>query len=260
MMHMMEHKVLPKLKAHFKAPFILHHTLLTQGIGESRLAEEIDEWEEALPSFIKLAYLPSVSAVRLRLSGFGDDKNQLEIEFHKQLNLLRLLVSKYCFGENLETLETVVGQMLKSSNKTLATAESCTGGQIASAITKVPGCSAYYKGSIVSYANEIKEHFLNVSKDDLINYGAVSKQVVESMAIGVVNAMNVDYAIATSGIAGPDGGSDEKPVGTVWIAVANKHKVFAKQFLFGKNRERTIQAATLTSLNLLRRFILNELE
>lgn len=260
MMHMMEHKVLPKLKAHFKAPFILHHTLLTQGIGESRLAEEIDEWEEALPSFIKLAYLPSVSAVRLRLSGFGDDKNQLEIEFQKQLNLLRLLVSKYCFGENLETLETVVGQLLKSSNKTLATAESCTGGQIASAITKVPGCSAYYKGSIVSYANEIKEHFLNVSKDDLINYGAVSKQVVESMAIGVVNAMNVDYAIATSGIAGPDGGSDEKPVGTVWIAVADKHKVFAKQFLFGKNRERTIQAATLTSLNLLRRFILNELE
>ena len=170
------------------------------------------------------------------------------------------MVSKYCFGENLETLETVVGQLLKSSNKTLATAESCTGGQIASAITKVPGCSAYFKGSIVSYANEIKEHFLNVSKDDLINYGAVSKQVVESMAIGVVNAMNVDYAIATSGIAGPDGGSDEKPVGTVWIAVADKHKVFAKQFLFGKNRERTIQAATLTSLNLLRRFILNELE
>jgi PncC family amidohydrolase len=188
------------------------------------------------------------------------DKNQLEIEFQKLLNLLRLLVSKYCFGENLETLETVVGQLLKSSNKTLATAESCTGGQIASAITKVPGCSAYFKGSIVSYANEIKEHFLNVSKDDLINYGAVSKQVVESMAIGVVNAMNVDYAIATSGIAGPDGGSDEKPVGTVWIAVADKHKVFAKQFLFGKNRERTIQAATLTSLNLLRRFILNELE
>ena len=260
MMHMMEHSILPKLKGYFKAPFILHHTLLTQGIGESRLAEEIDEWEGALPSYIKLAYLPSVSSVRLRLSGFGDDKNQLEFEFQKQLNLLRLLVSKYCFGENLETLETVVGQLLKSSNKTLATAESCTGGQIASAITKVPGCSAYFKGSIVSYANEIKEHFLNVSKDDLINYGAVSKQVVESMAIGVVNAMNVDYAIATSGIAGPDGGSDEKPVGTVWIAVADKHKVFAKQFLFGKNRERTIQAATLTSLNLLRRFILNELE
>jgi nicotinamide-nucleotide amidase len=260
MMQMMEKSILPKLAAHFKAPNIMHHTLLTQGIGESILAEKISAWEDALPTYIKLAYLPSVSAVRLRLSAYGEDKNLLQMQFDKELLALRKLVSKYCYGENDDTLSSVIGKLLLAEEKTLATAESCTGGQIASTITKVPGCSAYYKGSIVSYANEIKEHFLNVSKDDLINYGAVSKQVVEAMAMGIINAMHVDYAIATSGIAGPDGGSDEKPVGTVWIAVADKHKVFAKQFLFGKNRERTIQAATLTSLNLLRRFMLNELE
>jgi nicotinamide-nucleotide amidase len=260
MMYMMEHNILPRLKTHFNAPFILHHTLLTQGIGESRLAEEINEWEEALPPSIKLAYLPSVSAVRLRLSGFGDDKIKLQREFEKQLNLLRLLVGKYCFGENLDTLETVVGNMLKDSKKTLATAESCTGGHIAASITKIPGCSAYFKGSIISYANEVKESFLGVTQEDLNVHGAVSKQVVESMAKGIMKAMNVDFAIATSGIAGPDGGTLEKPVGLVWIAVADKERVFAKQFLLGKNRERVIQAATLTSLNLLRRLILGELE
>jgi nicotinamide-nucleotide amidase len=260
MMHMMEHSILPKLKSHFNAPIIIHHTLLTQGIGESRLAEEISEWEESLPANIKLAYLPSVSAVRLRLSGFGEDKVQLQFEFEKQLNLLRKLVGKYCFGENLDTLETVVGNMLKTAQKTVATAESCTGGQIAASITKVPGCSAYFKGTIVSYANEVKENFLGVTNEDLANYGAVSQQVVEAMAKGIIKAMNVDFAIATSGVAGPDGGSFEKPVGMVWIAVASKDKVFSKQFLLGKNRERIIQAATLTSLNLLRRFMLGELE
>ena len=260
MMQMMEKSILPKLASHFKAPNIMHHTILTQGIGESILAEKIGAWEEALPTHIKLAYLPSVSAVRLRLSAYGEDKNILQAQFNQEIEALRKLVTKYCYGENDDTLASVIGKLLLAEGKTLATAESCTGGQIASTITIVPGCSAYYKGSIVSYANEIKESFLNVSKDDLITYGAVSKQVVEAMACGAIAALGVDYAIATSGIAGPDGGSDEKPVGTVWIAVADKHKVFAKQFLFGKNRERTIQAATLTSLNLLRRFILNELE
>jgi nicotinamide-nucleotide amidase len=260
MMHMMEHAVLPKLKSHFNAPIIMHHTLLTQGIGESRLAEEISEWEESLPTNIKLAYLPSVSAVRLRLSGYAEDKEQLQIEFKKQLNLLRKLIGKYCFGENIDTLETVVGNMLKISQKTIATAESCTGGQIAASITKVPGCSAYFKGTIVSYANEVKENFLGVAHEEIVKHGAVSKQVVEAMAMGIIKAMNVDFAIATSGVAGPDGGSFEKPVGMVWIAVASKDKVFSKQFLLGKNRERIIQAATLTSLNLLRRFMLGELE
>jgi nicotinamide-nucleotide amidase len=260
MMHMMEHFVLPKLTTYFNAPKIMHHTLLTQGIGESRLAEEISAWEDALPSNIKLAYLPSVSAVRLRLSGFGDDNIALGVEFNKQLSLLRGMVKKYCYGENNDTLESVIGTLLRSAGKTLATAESCTGGQIAATITKVPGCSAYYKGSVVSYANEIKENFLGVRHADLEAYGAVSKVVVETMAKGVIKSLNVDYAIATSGVAGPDGGSEEKPVGLVWIAVASVDRVFSRQFLLGKNRERIIQAASLTGLNLLRRMILGELE
>jgi nicotinamide-nucleotide amidase len=260
MMHLMEHAILPRLSIHFNAPIILHHTLLTQGIGESMLADQISTWEEALPQHIKLAYLPSISAVRLRLSGYGEDIEILKNEFNLQLNQLKALVGKYCYGENNDTLESVIGNILLKKGLTLATAESCTGGQIAATITKVPGCSAYYKGSVVSYANEVKENFLGVKHDDIKNFGAVSKQVVESMAKGIIAEMKVDFAIATSGIAGPDGGSDEKPVGTVWIAVASKDKIYAKQFLLGKNRERIIQAATLTSLNLLRRFMINELD
>lgn len=260
MMHLMENKILPKLSAHFKAPYILHHTLLTQGIGESMLADQISSWEDTLPSHIKLAYLPSISAVRLRLSGYGDHLEKLQNEFNGQLAQLKALVWKYCYGENDDTLESVIGKLLLKNGHTLATAESCTGGQIAATITKVPGCSAYYKGSIVSYANEIKENLLGVNQEDLNSYGAVSKQVVEGMVIGVIKKMEVDYAIATSGIAGPEGGTDDKPVGTVWIAIASKDKLYSKQFLLGKNRERIIQAATLTSLNLLRRFILNELD
>lgn len=260
MMHMMDNSVLPKISAYFNAPIILHHTLLTQGIGESMLADKISDWEDALPAHIKLAYLPSISSVRLRLSGFGEHKEPLQAEFEKQLNALKLLVEKYCYGENNDTLELVVGQMLKQKGHTLATAESCTGGQIAATITKVPGCSAYFKGSVISYANEIKEGFLSVSKKDLETYGAVSKQVVEAMAKGIINAMQVDFAIATSGIAGPDGGSEQKPVGMVWIAIASKEKIYSKQFLLGKNRDRIIQAATLTSLNLLRRFMINDLD
>jgi nicotinamide-nucleotide amidase len=224
------------------------------------LADQISTWEEALPQHIKLAYLPSISAVRLRLSGYGEDIEILKNEFNLQLNQLKALVGKYCYGENNDTLESVIGNILLKKGLTLATAESCTGGQIAATITKVPGCSAYYKGSVVSYANEVKENFLGVKHDDIKNFGAVSKQVVESMAKGIIAEMKVDFAIATSGIAGPDGGSDEKPVGTVWIAVASKDKIYAKQFLLGKNRERIIQAATLTSLNLLRRFMINELD
>lgn len=260
MMFLMEKIIIPKLIKHFKAPTIMHHTLLTQGIGESILAEKINAWEDALPNNFKLAYLPSVSSVKLRLSAIGEERKILEEAFSYHLEVLRKLVHKYCFGENDDTLALVIGRILISENKTIATAESCTGGEIAASITKIAGCSAYFKGSIVCYANSIKENFLEVSKEDLDTYGAVSKQVVESMAKGVIKAMNVDYAIATSGIAGPSGGSEDKPVGTVWIAVANNKGVFSKQFLFGKNRERTIQAATLTSLNLMRRFLLNELD
>ncbi|MFN4932016.1 MAG: competence/damage-inducible protein A [Bacteroidota bacterium] len=260
MMHLMESSILPMLSQHFNAPHIIHHTLLTQGIGESILAEKIHDWEEALPEGIKLAYLPSVSAVRLRLSGSGEDKEKLKNEFDAQLLKLKALVGKYCYGENNDTLELVLGQLLGGQNKTLATAESCTGGQIASSITKVPGCSNYFKGGVIAYSNEVKVNQLNVSQSDLDAYGAVSKPVVESMAKGVIKLLDVDYAIATSGVAGPDGGSVEKPVGTVWIAVASRTEVYAQQFLFGKHRERNIQAATLTALNLMRRMLQGTLD
>ena len=260
MMHLMEKEVLPKLTAHFKSPNILHHTLLTQGIGESVLAEKISAWEDALPANIKLAYLPSVSSVRLRLTGIGEDRFNLQKVFDEQLAGLKLLINKYCYGENDETLASVLGNLLKGANKTIATAESCTGGQIAAMITQVSGSSKYFKGSIISYSNEVKVKQLQVLQDEINIYGAVSKQVVEAMAKGVQKKLDVDYAIATSGIAGPDGGSKEKPVGTVWIAVADNQHVYSKQFIFGKNRDRNIQAASLTALNLLRRFILGEIE
>lgn len=260
MMYLMEHSVLPKLSSHFKSPHIIHHTILTQGIGESILAEKLSDWEDALPAHFKLAYLPSVSAVRLRLTAVGEDMVNMQKIFDEQISQLKKIVSKYCYGENSDTLEFVIGEMLKMRGKTLGTAESCTGGNIASLITKVAGSSNYFKGTIVSYANEVKVKQLHVLPKDLEDYGAVSKQVVESMAKGALTTLNVDYAIATSGIAGPDGGSNEKPVGTVWIAVADHDHVYSKKYLFGKNRERTIQAASLTALNLLRRFIKGEEE
>jgi nicotinamide-nucleotide amidase len=260
MMHLMESSILPMLSQQFNAPYIMHHTLLTQGIGESILAEKIHDWEEALPEGVKLAYLPSVSAVRLRLSGSGEDQEKLKNEFDAQLLKLKALVGKYCYGENNDTLESVLGQLLRAQNKTLATAESCTGGQIAASITKVPGCSNYFKGGVIAYSNDVKVNQLNVFQSDLDAYGAVSKPVVESMAKGVIKLLDVDYAIATSGVAGPDGGSVEKPVGTVWIAVASRTEVYAQQFLFGKHRERNIQAATLTALNLMRRMLQGTLD
>jgi nicotinamide-nucleotide amidase len=196
----------------------------------------------------------------LRLSGSGEDQEKLKNEFDAQLLKLKALVGKYCYGENNDTLESVLGQLLRAQNKTLATAESCTGGQIAASITKVPGCSNYFKGGVIAYSNDVKVNQLNVSQSDLDAYGAVSKPVVESMAKGVIKLLDVDYAIATSGVAGPDGGSVEKPVGTVWIAVASRTEVYAQQFLFGKHRERNIQAATLTALNLMRRMLQGTLD
>ncbi len=258
MMKMMEDRVIPKLLKYFETPFIIHHTLLTQGIAESNLAEKLNLWEEQLPPNFKLAYLPSISAVRLRLTASSVYKEQLQSEFETQLTSLRKIVERYTYGENTDTLESVIGQLLTKKGCTLATAESCTGGSIAAAITKVPGSSKYYKGTIVAYANKAKINILGVSNDDLTNFGAVSQQVVESMALGVLKKLNVDFALATSGIAGPDGGTDEKPIGTVWIAVANKNEVISKKFMLGKDRERTITAATLTALNLLRKFILNK--
>jgi nicotinamide-nucleotide amidase len=247
-------KAIPKIQTKFTLPSIIHRTILTASIGESFLAKKIEAWENALPDYIKLAYLPSVGQVRLRLSGSSSDKQALQKEMEALIEKLYQLCGAYIYGEENDTLQEVIGRKLKNKKATLSTAESCTGGYVAHLITSVPGSSAYYKGSIISYANEIKHKELSVSTDVISNYGAVSEACVKQMAEGVRKKMNTDFAIATSGIAGPDGGTAEKPVGTVWIAIATSDKTIAQQFNMGDNRERTIQRTALQAL-----FMLNTL-
>ncbi len=253
---MMEKFILNELQNEFKLPHVVHKTILTQGIGESFLAEKIEQWEDNLPNNIALAYLPSPGIVRLRLSAKGDNKKALETSIQTQVKKLEEIISEYIYGYDDDTLEVIIGKLLKESKQTLATAESCTGGYIAHLITSVPGSSAYFKGSIVSYANKIKINELHVNEDDLAKYGAVSKEVVEQMAKNILIKFNTDYAIATSGIAGPDGGTDQKPVGMVWIAVADKNNVISKVFYMGEHRGRNIQKSAITALNMLRKKII----
>jgi nicotinamide-nucleotide amidase len=257
---LMRDEVLPRLQKTFHSTHIIHRTVFTAGQGESFLAELIKDLETSLPSHIKLAYLPSFGMVRLRLTAFGEEKEKLEKELESLFQKLVLLVKDFLVTENDDELQVVIGKILKEKNKTIATAESCTGGYIAHLITSVPGSSNYYKGSVVCYANEVKEEILNVQNETLKRAGAVSEETVIEMTKGVLNQLNVDYAIATSGIMGPDGGSEEKPVGTVWIAVGNKNKVKTKKFLFRFERERNIAQTSFTALNILRKFILENPE
>jgi nicotinamide-nucleotide amidase len=252
---MMEKFILKELQNEFNLPHVVHKTILTQGIGESFLAEKIEEWENNLPANISLAYLPSPGIVRLRLSAKGNNKNELENSIQNQVKKLEELISEFIYGYDNDTLEIIIGKLLKEKNSTLAVAESCTGGYISHLITSVPGSSAYFKGGIVSYANEIKKNELNVNEDVLANYGAVSKEVVEQMANNILKKFNTDYAIATSGIAGPDGGTPEKPVGMVWIAVADKNSVNSNVYFMGEHRGRNIQKSAITALNMLRKKI-----
>ena len=247
----MENGVLNALRTCYSTPAIVHRTIMTQGIGESLLAEMLEDWEGNLPKGMKLAYLPSPGQVRLRLSVTGENKEDLELAINKQVELLEKIIPENIFGFDDTPMEESVAKLLKEKGLTMGTAESCTGGYIAHLITSHSGSSEYFKGSIVSYCNEIKEKVLGVNVEDLNNFGAVSQQVVEQMAIGARKALNVDYALATSGIAGPDGGTEEKPVGTVWIALASKSKVISQKLSLYKVRERNIRVAALKVLNLL---------
>jgi nicotinamide-nucleotide amidase len=249
---MMEGFIIPELIKRFRLPSLLNKTVLTHGVGESSLAAIIEDWENGLPDNIKLAYLPQPGIVRLRLSGKGDDRAVLQNQIDGEVSKLHQLIPNLIFGYNKDTMEEVVGDLLRKTNKTLATAESCTGGYIAHLITSVPGSSDYFEGSIVSYSNSVKEKTLEVSTENLEKFGAVSEQVVLEMARGVQKKLNTGYAIATSGIAGPSGGTDEKPVGTTWIAIATPEKIFAKRFHFGEHRGRNIRRAALAALNMLR--------
>jgi len=258
MKSMLLNQVIPLLAERFQKVHIIHKTICTQGIGESFVAEKIEDIESSLPDHIKLAYLPSVGQLKLRLSAYGVAAEQ---EVNEYVNKIVERISENVFGFGEATLQEVIGALLKQQNKTLSTAESCTGGYVSHLITSVPGSSAYYKGGVIAYSNEIKIQELGVNQQVLAEFGAVSKQVVEQMANGILKVTGSDFAIATSGIAGPDGGSDEKPVGTVWIAVAGKGGMFSKDFKFGDNRERNIIRASLTALSILRRkFLITDKE
>ncbi len=252
---MMTSYVLPRLQAHFELPFIDHRTLLTTGIGESFLAEKIAAWEAALPAHIKLAYLPNYGMVRLRITGIDADQHRLSGELKLQFKQLQALVQEWLVTAEDIGLPEVVGQLLLAKNNTLATAESCTGGYLAHLITSVPGASAYYKGSVISYANEVKHKVLGVSSNTLATEGAVSEATVREMVQGVRSLNNTDFAIATSGIMGPDGGTADKPVGTVWIAVSNGNDTVAQKFALRFDRSRNIEVTAQLALNMLQQFI-----
>ncbi len=252
---MMTDHVIPALVKQFNPPHIVHRTLLTAGIGESFLAELIQDFEEALPKVIKLAYLPNYGMVRLRLTATGEDKQSIEQSVDEQFQTLKKLVTDYLVIDEDLPLEAVVGKLLLEKGKTLATAESCTGGYISHLITSVPGSSAYFIGSVVSYDNSIKETVLGVNADTLDNNGAVSEETVFQMANGILKVMQTDYGIAVSGIMGPDGGTATKPVGTVWIAVASKYKTITQHFHFRFDRKRNIDLTAVNALNMLRKLL-----
>ncbi|PKQ61599.1 competence/damage-inducible protein A [Labilibaculum filiforme] len=243
------------LAKHFSTPVILHKTIMTQGIGESVLAEMLETWEANLPSCVKLAYLPSPGIVRLRMSLTGTNRDELERIVADQLLQLGKIIPENIFGYDDQSMEMALAKLLSAKGKTLGTAESCTGGNIAQLITSHAGSSAYFKGAVVAYSNEVKKNVLGVNAEDLGKYGAVSQQVVEQMAAGARKVLNTDYTIATSGVAGPDGGTDEKPVGTVWIAVAGENELISHKFDLYKNRERNIRVASLSGLNMLRKLL-----
>ncbi len=258
MKEMMSKHVLPALEDMGREQYILHRTVLTHGIGESDLARLLTDWEDNLPEDIQLAYLPSTGIVKLRLTAKGKSMEILEDIVETEVDKLRKLIPEYIWGYDDDTLEAVIGQMLKEQNATLSTAESCTGGYIAHRITGVPGSSAYYAGSVVAYENRIKEEMLQVDHKLLQVHGAVSRETAESMAKGIRNKLKTTYGIGVTGIAGPEGGTEEKPVGTVWVAVAGPDgKVTSKKYQFGDKRERNTIRAGNAALALLRLLLMN---
>jgi nicotinamide-nucleotide amidase len=255
---MMSESVIRMLREKFSHISIFHKTILTQGVGESFLATTIEDWENALPENISLAYLPQPGIVRLRLTATGGDEADTRDQVSAQVDKLKKIIPELIFGYDDDKLEIIVGELLMKLSATLATAESCTGGYIAHLITSVSGSSGYFKGSIIAYSNEIKEAELGVRHKSLAEHGAVSEEVVIEMAEGIRKKFGTDYAIATSGIAGPDGGTPEKPVGTTWIAIATPGKTVAQKFIFGEDRGRNIRRTTLTALNMLRKELLRD--
>lgn len=249
---LIKNEVLPRIQQQFKLPFILHKTLMTYGEGESNIAERIEDFENGLPSHIKLAYLPSFGRVRLRLSAKGPEKETLEQELHLKVEELKALVADIYVGlDDNNSLEKSIGQILTKQGKTISTAESLTGGKIASSLVSIPGSSKYFLGSIVAYQEEVKVEFLNVSKDSIQENTTVSAEVAEQMAKGALEKFTTDYSIAVTGNAGPTTDNNDKTVGLVYIAIATKEAVKSFEFNFGQPREKVINKTVNKSLELL---------
>ncbi len=257
MKYLVENEIIPKIVVEYKRPYIIHKTILTYGIGESLLAETIENWENNLPDFIKLAYLPSPGRVRLRLSARGTNKEFLEQSISDNVTLLSKILGDSIVGfDDDDTVEIAVGQLLAQQNKTISTAESCTGGKIAQVLTSVSGASNYFKGSVVSYSTETKISVLGISAGLIKEHSVVSAEVAKQMAMNIQKLMKTDYAIATTGNAGPTKGDSDAEVGVVFIALATPNKVLVEEFNFGQPRDKVIDRAVVKSLEILRKEIL----
>lgn len=252
MVHMMQTEVIPRIRRKFTLPVIVHQMIRTAGIGESFLADKIASWERSLPPHIRLAYLPNEGGVKLRLTAIGEDEEKIRKEFAALRDSILPLAGQYIFGFSDEPLEVVLGKLLIEKGLTLSAAESCTGGHVSHTITSVPGSSAYFLGSIVAYANEVKVKALGVSPETLARHGAVSEQTVMEMASGVRQRFGTDIGVATSGVAGPGGGTPEKPVGTIWIACADHNDVQARKLQLASERLVNIKLTTTAVLNMVR--------
>ncbi|MES2797750.1 MAG: competence/damage-inducible protein A [Bacteroidota bacterium] len=254
----MTDQILQKLKTHFHTPVIYHKIIKTIGLGESFMAELIADWEDNLPQNIRLAYLPSYSELKLRLTCTGNDLSILEKQVTDQIEKLKKIIPQYIFGYDNDDISTVIGKLLIHKKLTISVAESCTGGYLGHLFTSISGSSAYFTGGIISYANEVKHELLGVSDETLESEGAVSEATIIQMAKGVRKKLNTTIGLATSGIAGPDGGTPEKPVGTVWIALATENEIITKKLQLGGSREQNIHFSAINLLNLLRKYLLKE--
>lgn len=257
MKYIMTKHVLPELNKRFTSQTIIHRNIMTYGTFEAKLAETLTDFEKELPENIRLAYLPASGIIKLRLTGTGSDNDSLSKTIDDQVLKLYKIIPEFIYGENEESLEMAIGKLLKAQKSLVCTAESCTGGNIAHLLTSVPGSSAYFKGSVVAYSNEVKTGLLGVLKELIDSEGAVSEKVVVEMARGARTLFNTEYAVAISGIAGPDGGSETKPVGTVWIGVASEKGIIAEKRVFGNDRLTNITRFSYAALNILRKQLIS---
>ncbi len=255
MKSIMENQVIPRLLTLNEKKAILHQTIMVYGIAESILSDMLNDWEDNLPKNIKLAYLPNQLMIRLRLSAYGTEKQELQKQIKLEVEKLKIIIPNNIFAFSDEKLGAIIGRLIADKNKTIAVAESCTGGSLAYAFTSNSGASEYFKGGIVAYSNKIKEQMLGVNSNTLNKFGAVSNQTATEMAQGVIKLMDADYSIATTGIAGPSGGTKQKPVGTVCIAVADKNRVIVKEYQFNREREHNIERTIQTALHMLKALI-----